>query len=77
VSPWILVWFIISIVIAAMLIGFLIALGRHALIVGRAAKEFSDEVSPLAREVSEGGTRASERASSLELPRASGVARRS
>jgi hypothetical protein len=68
VNPWILVWLIVAIVTTAALIAFGIALGRHAMILGRTVKRFQDEVQPVAQEIAEGSNRASEKTASLQVP---------
>jgi hypothetical protein len=68
VNPWILVWLIVAIVTTAALIAFGIALGRHALILGRSVKRFQDEVQPVAEEIAAGSNRASEKAAALQVP---------
>ena len=66
-NPWILVWLIVAIVTTAALIAFGIALGRHALILGRSVKRFQDEVQPVAEEIAAGSNRASEKAAALQV----------
>jgi hypothetical protein len=68
VNPWILVWLIVAIVTTAALIAFGIALGRHALILGRSVQRFSDEVQPVTDAIASEAARAAERASSLQPP---------
>jgi hypothetical protein len=68
VNPWILVWLIVAIVTTSALIAFGIALGRHALVLGRSVQRFQDEVQPVAEEIAAGSNRASEKAASLQLP---------
>ena len=67
-NPWILVWLIVAIVTTSALIAFGIALGRHALILGRTVKRFQDEVQPVAEEIAEGSNRASAKAASMQVP---------
>jgi hypothetical protein len=68
VNPWILVWLIVSIVTTTALIAFGIALGRHALILGRSVRRFQEEVQPVAEEIASGSSRAAEKAASLQPP---------
>jgi hypothetical protein len=68
VNPWILVWLIVSILTTTALIAFGIALGRHALILGRSVRRFQEEVQPVAEEIASGSNRAAEKASSLQPP---------
>lgn len=67
-SAWLIVWFVIGIVTTIAVIAVLIALGRHALVLGRSAKEFQEQVKPLADEISSGGAKASRKASALKVP---------
>jgi hypothetical protein len=67
-DPWILVWLIVAIVTTAALIAFGIALGRHALILGRTVRRFQEEVQPVADEIARGADRASRKASALQPP---------
>lgn len=64
-GTWIVVWFVIGIISTVAVLAFLIALIRHLLVLGRTARRLQDEVSPIAREISADGGRASERASRL------------
>jgi hypothetical protein len=68
VSTWLVVWFVVGLVTTVALIALGLALGRHALILGRTARRMSEETGPLAREISELGARASEKASGLQPP---------
>lgn len=61
-------WLIVAIVTTTALIAFGIALGRHAMILGRTVKRFQDEVQPVAQEIAEGSDRASQKAASLQVP---------
>jgi len=65
VGTWLLVWFVIGIVSTVAVIAFLIALIRHLLVLGRAARRMQDELSPIVQEISSEGARASDRASRL------------
>ena len=67
-STWLVVWFIVAIVSTAAVIACLVALVRHVLVVGRSAKELQEAVKPLADAITADGQRASDRASSLEVP---------
>ena len=67
-STWLIVWFIVAIVSTAAVIACLVALARHVIVVGRAAKEFQQAVQPLADAIGADGERASQRAASLQVP---------
>ena len=68
-DTWLVVWFVIAIVATIAVLAFLVALIRHLLVLGRTARRLQDEVSPIAREISTEGARASDRASRLRPPR--------
>lgn len=68
-STWIVVWLLIAAVTTVAVIAFLVALGRHALILGRTAARAQEEVAPLADEIAREGTRAAERVQNLKVPR--------
>ena len=68
-DSWLVVWFVIAIVATIAVLAFLVALIRHLLVLGRTARRLQDEVSPIAREISTEGARASDRASRLRPPR--------
>lgn len=63
------VWFVIALVTLAAVIAVLIALIRHALVLGRSLRRFQEEVTPLAREISAQGDRASARAQRIPAER--------
>ena len=67
-STWLVVWFLVTIVSAAAVIACLLGLARHVLILGRTARQMQDAVKPLAEAITREGSRASERASSLQPP---------
>ena len=54
------------------LLVFVVALARHAVIIGRTARRFQEEVGPLAAEVADEGAKTSDRAGRLGLPRTHG-----
>jgi hypothetical protein len=62
-ATWLLVWLLLSGATTIMLVACLAALARDALIVGRSARRFSEEVLSIADEVSRQGARTQERAS--------------
>jgi hypothetical protein len=67
-STWLIVWFIVAFVSTAAVLACLVALIRHALVLGRSAREFQEAVKPLADAISADGRRASERSGSLRVP---------
>lgn len=67
-APWLVVWLIIGIVAATALVACLIGLVRHVLVLGRSAREFQEEISPITEELSREGARAGDRAGSLSGP---------
>ena len=60
-SPPAIVWLVIGLLTLAVTIAMLIALIRHLLVLGRAVRRYGDEVSPLAREITEQADHASSR----------------
>ncbi|HJR97190.1 MAG TPA: hypothetical protein VJ979_04720 [Actinomycetota bacterium] len=64
-DTWLVVWFVIGIVTTIAVLAFLIALIRHLLVLGRTARQMQEELSPVVREISAQGTRASDRAARL------------
>jgi hypothetical protein len=68
VSTWLVVWFVISMVATAAVLACLVALVRHALVLGRAAERLQEEVGPLADEIATEGDRASGHAARLRMP---------
>jgi len=67
-STWLVVWFIVAIVSTLAVVAVLVALIRHALVVGRSARELQEAVKPLADAIAADGRRASERGASLQIP---------
>lgn len=51
-STWLVAWFVIGVVTTVALIAFLIALTRHALVLGRSAKQMQEAVQPIADDIS-------------------------
>ena len=68
-ATWIAVWLLIAAVSTVAVIAFLLALGRHALILGRTAARAQEEVAPIAEEISREGSRAAERVQNLKVSR--------
>jgi hypothetical protein len=68
-STWLLVWLLVAIVSTAAVIACLLALVRHVVILGRAARQMRDAVLPVADEIAQEGARAAGRAGSLQTPR--------
>jgi hypothetical protein len=65
VGTWLIIWFVIGIISTIAVLAFLMALIRHLLVLGRTAQRMRDELSPVVREISDEGGRASARASRL------------
>jgi hypothetical protein len=65
---WVSVWLLLALLATCVVLVFAISLGRHAVIVGRTARRFREEVGPVASEVSREGAETSERAGRLEIP---------
>jgi hypothetical protein len=74
-ATWIVVWLVVSLVTVVALAAVSVALVRHAIVIGRTAREAAEEVGPIAREVAAERARASERAARLQAPRPTGRAR--
>jgi hypothetical protein len=66
---WVFVWLLLGIVTTMVFIVFAVSLGRHAVIIGRTARRFREEVGPLAADVGREGSEAGDRAQRLQLPR--------
>ena len=69
VGTWLIIWFVIGITSTIAVLAFLTALIRHLLVLGRTAQRMRDELSPVVREISDEGGRASARASRLGVRR--------
>jgi hypothetical protein len=67
---WVFLWLLLGIVTTLVFLVFAISVARHAVIIGRTARRFQDEVAPLAGDVSREGSRAADRAQGLHLPAA-------
>jgi len=65
VGTWLIIWFVICIVTTIAVLAFFAALIRQLLLLGRTARLMQDELSPIVREISDEGMRASERGSRL------------
>jgi hypothetical protein len=66
---WAFLWLFLGILTTAVFLVFAAALGRHAIIIGRTARRFRDEVGPIARDVSSEGSETADRAQALHVPR--------
>lgn len=64
-STWLLVWFVIGMVTTVAMVGFLVAMVRHALVLGRTARRMQEEISPITQQITADVDRASRKASSL------------
>ncbi|HEX6130138.1 MAG TPA: hypothetical protein VF044_00270 [Actinomycetota bacterium] len=67
-ATWLLVWLLVAIVSTLAVLAVLVALVRHVLVVGRAAREMQEAVGPLADGIAREGQRASTRAATLQPP---------
>jgi hypothetical protein len=67
---WVFLWLLFGILTTMVFLVFAVSLGRHALIIGRTARRFRDEVGTLATEVSREGSETGDRAQALHMPRA-------
>jgi hypothetical protein len=65
----VVVWLLIAILSTIAVIAVLVALARHVLLVGRTVRELQESVTPLVDEIGRQGRRASERASTVRVPR--------
>ena len=60
-----LVWLVIGLLTVVAVLALLIALNRHVLVLGRAARRFQEEVTPIAEDISALSDRASKRPKGL------------
>lgn len=67
-----LVWFIIGLATVVAVLALLIALIRHLMVLGRAARRFQEEVTPIAEDISALSERASNRSRGLSRSPRSG-----
>lgn len=67
-SIWLVVWFVVGIAATVALVAFLLALGRHALILGRTARQAQDSIAPLADDIARGAGRAATRMQGFRVP---------
>ena len=71
-STWLVVWIALGALTTLVVLAFVLALGRHALILGRTARRFQEEVGSVADEVARERARASEHADRLGRVRRTG-----
>lgn len=71
-STWLVVWIAIGTVSTLVVLAFVLALGRHALILGRTARRFQEEVGSAADEVARERARASEHTNRLRREQPTG-----
>jgi uncharacterized membrane protein len=71
-STWLVVWIALGCVSTLVVLAFVLALGRHALILGRTARRFQEEVGSIADEVARERARASEHADRLRRAQRTG-----
>jgi hypothetical protein len=67
-----LVWFVIGLLTIVAVLALLIALIRHLILLGRAARRFQEEVTPIAQDISALSERASTRPKGLSRDPRSG-----
>ncbi len=67
-----LVWFVIGLLTIVAILALLIALIRHLIVLGRAARRFQEEVTPIAEDISALSERASNRPKGLSRDPRSG-----
>ncbi len=60
-TPTALVWFVIGLLTVVAVLALLIALIRHLMVLGRTARRFQEEVTPIAEDISTLSDRASNR----------------
>jgi hypothetical protein len=66
---WVFVWLFLGIVTTLVFMVFAVSLARHAVIIGRTARRFRNEVGPIAEDVSREGSETGDRAQALRMPR--------
>ena len=66
---WVFVWLLLGIISTLVFVVFAVSLGRNAVIIGRTARRFREEVGPPAAELSRDGAAVSDRAQGLGVPR--------
>ena len=71
-STWLVVWIALGAVTTLVVLAFVLALGRHALILGRTARRFQEEVGSAADEVTRERARASEHTDRLRRAQRAG-----
>jgi hypothetical protein len=67
-----LVWFVIGLLTIVAVLALLISLIRHLMVLGRAARRFQEEVTPIAEDISALSDRASNRSRGLSRGSRSG-----
>jgi len=65
---WVFLWLLLGIITTMVFLVFAISLARHAVIIGRTARRFQEEVGPLAADVSREGSQTADRAQGLRMP---------
>ncbi|MEX0984218.1 MAG: hypothetical protein WD096_04135 [Actinomycetota bacterium] len=74
-ATWVLVWFVVALTTTVLFAAFVIALIRHALLLGRAASRLGEEAGVLLADIGRDSSQASERTSRISL-KGRGVPRR-
>jgi hypothetical protein len=65
VTTWLLVWLVVSLVAGGALVATLVGLVQRLIVLGRALRQFQDEVQPTAESIKAESARASERGASF------------
>ena len=64
-TTWLLIWLVVSLVAGGAIVAVCVALVQRLLVLGRALRQFQDEVRPSAEAISREGARAAERSGSI------------
>jgi hypothetical protein len=65
VTSWLLLWLVVSLVAGGALIAICVALVKRLVVLGRALRQFQDEVRPAAHAITRESARAAERGSTI------------
>jgi uncharacterized protein HemY len=75
VASWLLVWLVVGLVSTVAVLVCLLGLVRHVLILGRTARQFQEEVQPIADDLSRQREHAAESSASIGGRRIGGSSR--
>lgn len=64
-TTWLLVWLVVSLVAGGAIVAICVGLVQRLVVLGRALRQFQDEVRPTAEAISREGARAAERSGSM------------